>query len=274
MALSNHALRIIVASITIPIIISAAYFGGIFFLFFVLVITIVSYYEFCTIVKNKKISANMTLGLAGITIILINYYRTFIDIYPFLLFFSLILFLVELFRNRGSFVSNIGATLLGVIYLGLLGSSIIGIREFYPNIGTLYERGGYLMISIFASIWLCDSAAFWGGSKLGKHKLFPRVSPNKSWEGSIFGFFFSVIVLILAKIFILDFLSYTNAIIIGIIIGIFGQLGDLIESLIKRDTGVKDSSGLIPGHGGMFDRFDSLFYTAPVILLYLTYIGR
>jgi len=274
MALSNHTLRIIVAIITIPVIISAAYFGSVYFLLFVLAITIVSYYEFCTIVKNKEISANITLGIAGIIIFLINFYRTFIDIYSFLLLFTIILFLVELFRNRGSVVLNAGATLLGVFYLGLFGSSIIGIREFYPNIGILYERGGYLMITVFASIWICDSAAFWGGSKLGKHKLFPRVSPNKSWEGSIFGFFFSIIVLILAKFLILGFLSLTNAIIIGIIIGIFGQLGDLIESLIKRDTGVKDSSGLIPGHGGMFDRFDSLFYTSPVILLYLTYFGR
>lgn len=274
MSLSNHAVRIIVAVVTIPVIIAAAYLGGIFFLSFVLAITVISYYEFCFMVKNKKISANITLGLAGIIIILVDYYRSFIDIYSFLLFFSIILFLVELFRNRGSVVLNAGVTLLGVFYLGLFGSAIIGIREFYPDISNLYGRGGYLMISIFASIWICDSAAFWGGSKLGKHKLFPRVSPNKSWEGSIFGFLFSVIVLILAKIIFLDFLSLADALFIGIIIGIFGQIGDLIESLIKRDTGVKDSSGLIPGHGGMFDRFDSLFYASPVILLYLTYIGR
>ena len=138
--------------------------------------------------RNKDISANKTFGLIGIIILLINYYRTFIDIYSFLFLFSVILFLIELFRNRGSAVLNIGATLLGVFYLGIFGSSIIGIREFYPNVGSLYQRGGFLMISIFAAIWLCDSAAFWAGSKLGKHKLFPRVSPNKSWEGSIFGF--------------------------------------------------------------------------------------
>ncbi len=274
MSLSNHALRIIVAVITIPIIITAAYLGGIYFLFFVVAITTISYFEFCLMVKHKEISANRAFGLFGIVILLVNYYRPFIDIYSFLLFFSVILFLIELFRNRGSAILNIGATLLGVFYLGLFGSSIIGIREFYPNIDTLYHRGGYIMISVFAAIWICDSAAFWAGRKLGKHKLFPRVSPNKSWEGSIFGFLFSVIVLILAKILILDFISFTDAVIIGIIIGIFGQLGDLIESLIKRDNGVKDSSGLIPGHGGMFDRFDSLFYTSPVILLYLTYISR
>ena len=274
MSLSNHAVRVIVAVVTIPVIVAAAYFGNVYFLFFVAAITAVSYYEFCIMVKNKKIFANKTFGLIGILILLVNFYRTFIDIYSFLLIFSIILFLTELFRNRGSAILNIGATLLGVFYLGLFGSSIIGIREFYPNIGELYQRGGYLMISIFAAIWICDSAAFWAGRKLGKHKLFPRVSPNKSWEGSIFGFLFSVLVLFLAKILVLDFLSITNALIIGAIIGIFGQVGDLIESLIKRETGVKDSSSLIPGHGGMFDRFDSLFYTSPVILLYLTYFGR
>jgi phosphatidate cytidylyltransferase len=274
MILSNHAVRVIVAVITIPVIITAAYLGSFYFFVFVLAITLISYYEFCNMVKNKDVYANLTLGFIGITAILLNFYRAFISIYSILLFFIIILFFVELFRNRKSALLNIGTTLAGVFYLGLFGSAIIQIREFYPNVGEMYERGAYLMISIFASIWLCDSAAFWGGSKLGKHKLFQRVSPNKSWEGSIFGFLFSILVLFLAKILILNFLSITNALIIGAIIGIFGQIGDLIESLIKRETGVKDSSALIPGHGGMFDRFDSLFYASPVILLYLTYFGK
>jgi phosphatidate cytidylyltransferase len=274
MPLSNHVVRVIVAVITIPVIIAAAYVGRFYFFAFVLAITLISYYEFFIMVKNKDVYANLILGLIGITAILFNFYIPLINIYSILLLFIIILFLVELFRNRKSALLNIGTTLAGVFYLGLFGSAIIQIREFYPNVGELYDRGGYLMISIFASIWLCDSAAFWGGSKLGRHKLFPRVSPNKSWEGSIFGFLFSILVLFLAKILILDFLSLANALIIGVIIGIFGQIGDLIESLIKRETGVKDSSALIPGHGGMFDRFDSLFYASPVILLYLTYFGR
>jgi len=104
---------------------------------------------------------------------------------------------------------------------------------------------------------------------MGKHKLFPRVSPQKSWEGAVFGFVFSILTMLLAKVIILDFLSWTSVVILGIIIGIIGQIGDLVESLFKRDAGVKDSSNLIPGHGGIFDRFDSLLYSAPVILLYL-----
>ena len=116
-----------------------------------------------------------------------------------------------------------------------------------------------------------SSAAFFGGTALGRHKLFPRVSPNKSWEGAIFGFLFAVITLILLKPVILNFLNWTNILVIGAIIGVVGQIGDLIESLIKRDAGVKDSSKLIPGHGGIFDRFDSILFTAPVVLLYLKY---
>ena len=132
----------------------------------------------------------------------------------------------------------------------------------------LYTEAGYLIISIFASIWVCDSAAYFIGSALGKHKLFPRVSPKKSWEGAIAGFIFAVVTLIAARELLLDILSLTDAVIIGILIGIFGQLGDLVESLLKRDAGVKDSSSIIPGHGGIFDRFDSILFTVPIVYLY------
>lgn len=181
--------------------------------------------------------------------------------------------IIELFRNYGSAILNISTTLLGIFYFGLFGSTLVGIREFYPNIDGLYNNGGYLIISIFASIWICDSAAFFGGTALGKHKLFPRVSPKKSWEGAVFGFVFAILAMILAKYLVLDFLLLKDSIAIGFITGTFGQIGDLAESLLKRDAGVKDSSGLIPGHGGIFDRFDSLLFSAPLIYLYLIYLA-
>jgi phosphatidate cytidylyltransferase len=121
-------------------------------------------------------------------------------------------------------------------------------------------------------IWICDTAAFHFGVALGKHKLFPRVSPNKSWEGSIFGFIFAIATAVAAKYIVLDYLSLPQSVVIGCIVGIFGQLGDLIESLLKRDAGVKDSSHIIPGHGGAFDRFDSLLLTAPLVYLYIDFI--
>jgi phosphatidate cytidylyltransferase len=204
-------------------------------------------------------------------VLIVNQFKHFIDVYTIIIISSLLLLILELFRNKGSAILNLGAAYLGIFYIGLFTTSLLGLREFYPHINGLYERGGYLIISVLASIWVGDSAAYYGGTALGKHKLFPRVSPNKSWEGAVFGFIFSVGTMILAKLIVLDFLSWNNVIAIGVIIGIIGQIGDLVESLLKRDAGVKDSSSIIPGHGGVFDRFDSLLFVAPAVWFYLRY---
>lgn len=269
MALGNTTQRVLVSFIAIPVIIAASYFGGVYFFLFAAFIAVVSFYEFCRFVKNKDIYPNLWAGIIFILLLLINEFFHYLDIYSLILLLIVLLTLFELFRNKGSAIINIGTTLLGILYVGFFSDALLSIREFYPRIEYLYVRGGYLIISILATIWICDSAAFFGGISLGKHKLFPRVSPKKSWEGAAFGFVFAILSMLLAKVIILDFLSWSSVIILGIIIGTIGQIGDLIESLFKRDAGVKDSSSLIPGHGGIFDRFDSLLYTAPVILLYL-----
>jgi phosphatidate cytidylyltransferase len=271
MSPGNTTKRVLVSLIGIPVILALCYLGSVYFFTFVLAIALISFYEYSLIVKAKGAHTNIWLGFLGIIFLLVNQVGHVFHTYPFLVILLLLLLSVELFRNNGSVIFNIGSTLLGIFYIGLFAGSLLGIREFYPSIGDLYTRGGCLIISMFVGIWVCDSAAFFGGSALGKHKLFPRVSPNKSWEGAVFGFLFAVISIILLKPVILNFLSWTNIIVLGIIIGTVGQIGDLVESLIKRDAGVKDSSGLIPGHGGIFDRFDSILFTAPVILLYLKY---
>ena len=178
------------------------------------------------------------------------------------------LFLIELFRKKNSAIFNTGSTLAGIFYIGLFSSALIKIRELYNISSFIYDRGGLIIISLLLTIWICDSAAFFIGSPFGKHKLYPRISPNKSWEGAIAGFVFSIFTVIALKSIMLDFLSWRDIIIMGVVVGVFGQIGDLIESLIKRDANVKDSSSLIPGHGGLFDRFDSLLFTAPIIYLY------
>lgn len=274
MSLSNNTTRVIVGVVSIPVIVAISYFGGIYFLLFALGIVLLAFYEFAVMSKKKGAFPNLWLGLIGVSFFIINRYFPLFDTYSFLLLFISLLTLIELFRDKGSAIFNIGTTLAGVFYVGLFASALIALREFYPNIEGIYSRGGFIIISVFASIWICDSAAYWGGTSLGKHKLFERVSPKKSWEGAIFGFFFAIAGMILAKIFLLDFLSWQNAAAIGIIVGTIGQAGDLIESLFKRDAGVKDSSALIPGHGGIFDRFDSLFYVAPFVFLYLKYFSR
>lgn len=273
MSMGNTAIRIIVSLIAIPVIVMLIYFGGVYFLSFVLIISGISFYEFSIMAKTKGANLNLNLGLLAVIFLIVNQYRFFISPYHFLIFFFLLLSIIELFRNNGSAILNLGATLLAVFYFGIFGSTLIGIREFYPNFDVLYLNGGYLVISIIATIWICDSAAFFGGTALGKHKLFLRVSPKKSWEGAIFGFISAVLAMLLAKYLVLDFLSLKDSIALGVILGVFGQVGDLIESLLKRDAAVKDSSNLIPGHGGIFDRFDSLLFTAPIIYMYLRYFA-
>jgi phosphatidate cytidylyltransferase len=270
MPMSNTATRVIVSIIAIPAIILGCYFGRYYFLAFVLIIGVISYYEFWVFIKKKDIDANFFVGVISVTLIIINTYTNIIDIYFLLVFVLIVLTAVELFRNKGSAIINLGATLLGILYFGLFASALLAIREFYT---IDYIQGGLFIISILFSIWLCDSAAFFGGTAMGRHKLFPRVSPNKSWEGASFGLLLAVIAMVISKMVIIDFLSWLDVIVIGLIVGFIGQVGDLIESLFKRDAGVKNSSEMIPGHGGIFDRFDSLLYTSPAVLLYIKYLS-
>jgi len=200
-------------------------------------------------------------------LIILNAYFNFAEFIHLVFVIVFLSFLYELFRNEKSAILNVGVNLIGIFYIGLFVSSFISIREYFQD----YQHGGFLMISMLATIWICDSAAYFFGLSFGKHRLFLRVSPKKSWEGAISGFVFSIITMLVAKLVIVDFLSWQNVIIIGIILGTVGQIGDLIESLLKRDAGVKDSSNIIPGHGGVFDRFDSLIYSAPIVFLYIRY---
>ena len=273
MPLSNSLTRVIVAVLAIPLILAVCYFGKYYFLAFALGIALISFYEFSMMAKTKGMNINLWFGILGILFVVLNQYFHFpLDNYHFLILYAVIVCLLELFRNNGSAIHNLSCTLFGVVYMGLFAASLVGLREFYPPLEEQYNNGGFLVISILASIWICDSAAYYGGTALGKHKLFPRVSPKKSWEGAVFGFVFAVLTMIAAKFIVLDFLDWNTIIVLGVIIGIIGQLGDLVESLLKRDAQIKDSSNIIPGHGGIFDRFDSLLLTAPVIFLYLIYI--
>jgi len=206
--------------------------------------------------------------------------------------FVFLVILIELFRNNGSAILNISTTLFGVLYISLFLGMLIATRELFEwehfnsfflthsfneimngneNAFSPNSRiwGGLFIFSVFVSIWVCDSAAYFAGRAIGKNKLFQRVSPNKTWEGAIAGFIFAILTMVAAKYTVLQFLPLYHAVIIGIFVGTVGQVGDLCQSLLKRDSGIKDSSALIPGHGGFFDRFDSIIFISPIIYLYV-----
>jgi phosphatidate cytidylyltransferase len=209
-----------------------------------------------------------------------------------LLLFVPTILLAELVRGKPNALANAGVTVLGPAYVSLFSGALLGIRELFdaehfpvfrvfgvsaasPPAGVLSTLDGWgaaTVVTIFAAIWVCDSSAYFAGRALGKHKLFERVSPNKTVEGAIAGFVGAVAAFLVSRAFFLPYLTFGEAAVCGMIVGVFGQAGDLVESLFKRDAGVKDSSHLIPGHGGVLDRFDSLVFVSPILYLYLDFI--
>ncbi len=175
------------------------------------------------------------------------------------------LFLLEIFRKSESPFQNIAITILGVIYITIPLALFTSIA-FMPFQGVSWHPG--MMLGYFFLLWSSDSGAYATGKLLGKHKLFERISPSKTWEGSLGG---GVLVCLVAYC-ISHFdtgLQWNQWIHLSIIIIITGTFGDLVKSMMKRSLHVKDSGNILPGHGGMLDRFDSLMGSAPFVFCYV-----
>lgn len=154
--------------------------------------------------------------------------------------------------------------LVGMLYLGWMLSYYVALRGL--------EQGREWVFLVLLSTFACDIAALFTGRAWGKHRMAPKISPGKTWEGATGGFIAALAVaLILYTLLDISNLGYANAVLIGCFIGIFAQLGDLVESMLKRRAGVKDSGTLIPGHGGILDRADSLVFTGIIAYYYVTW---
>lgn len=169
-------------------------------------------------------------------------------------------FMWVLFRGRQPYIANVATTLLGMVYCGWFPLHLIFLRDLSCD---KYDSGLGFVVLMFTAILLTDIGCYYIGTKFGKHKLAPVISPNKTIEGSIGGMFFAILGALIVGYFIE--LQWYLAIAAGIICTIFGQIGDLCESLIKRDAGVKDSGTSLPGHGGFLDRTDSFVLTIPIM---------
>lgn len=183
------------------------------------------------------------------------------------------LFISGLYTKSGDSVNDWAYTMLSQMYIALPLSTInvIAFRQAADGLNYYY----YLLpLSIFIFLWTNDTGAYCTGSLFGKHKLFPRISPAKSWEGSIGG---GILVLIVASIMYyiesqgenLSGLNLIEWLGLGLVVVVFGTLGDLVESLLKRTLGIKDSGNILPGHGGILDRFDSSLMAIPASVVYL-----
>ena len=225
-------------------------------------------YEFFRLSSAKKIFpiSFAYVGIfSGILLPYITYlYRPTGGIWEMIFFIVILitLFIIHFARKESKNAVNlIAVTLFAIFYIGWFFTFLVKVR--------FLEDGHKLVAYLLLVTKSGDIGAYLIGSNFGRHKLIPRISPNKSVEGAIGGFIFSIACAILSRYFI-SWMSFSFVLISGILIGIFAQLGDLAESLIKRDYEVKDSSVFFPGLGGMLDLIDSILFTAPIFYICLT----
>ena len=269
--------RAITGSLFVLVLLTAMYFGQLssFVLFFVIVLLGTD--EFYTLVKkSKEVKPVKFIGLL-ISILLFSIFALVaqdqiqIKYIVIPLGLSFIVFLIELYRKSKSPFVNIAYTLLACIYVALPFGLLYHLG-FYQNNQFQSEFSHHILWGFFFILWANDTGAYLSGRFFGKHKLFERISPKKTWEGSIGGGILGIVVAYVSSIYFTE-LNLTEWIIVAIITVIFGGLGDLVESMLKRSLNIKDSGNILPGHGGILDRFDGLFLSVPFIYCYLVMIS-
>ncbi|MCD6117668.1 phosphatidate cytidylyltransferase [bacterium] len=269
MNVKDFTTRFLVALFGIPVIFIAALIGKEVFLIFVDIVMLAALVEFYLMVKNIGVFPQTAGGVIFLLLSSLDiYFYHGRSLLLLLIFFIILTLLSELLSNNINKAENAAWTITGAVYVGLL-MFFLQLRDIPEHFNIPYITGGKIIIVIFSIIWTCDTAAYIFGSSFGKHKLASKISPKKTVEGAVAGLITGTGMTILLGYLLLPELILINYIIIGIIIGIFGQLSDLVESMFKRAAGVKDSSNLLPGHGGMLDRFDNPILSVPVIYAYL-----
>jgi phosphatidate cytidylyltransferase len=242
-----------------------------FFLFFALLI-VGSLWEFYNISellgKHPQKISGITIGIV-VFLFSFLYSSGYVETETMLLIILGILYLIisELYRKHQEPFENIASTIMGIIYIA------VPISMLWPIVfrDNIYQFNYHLILSYFIIIWTYDSFAYLTGVVLGKTKLFERISPKKSWEGAIGGFVFALLAAYILSRFFNELTMY-QWFVFAAITTVFGTFGDLAESLLKRSADIKDSGNILPGHGGLLDRFDAMFLAIPALYLYLQFI--
>lgn len=302
--MSELTKRVLVAALGIPLALFIILVGSYPFFLTLSAISMIALLEFYTLAEKKNYYPQKINGIVFSIIIQTIFFIQFSNLAklsPFMIaivaykLFVIVVMITEMYSQNPNKIANVSITVFGLSYISIFFITFYILREFnqflmlfdlhvksqaisgnFTLLRKLLEiepdRWSYLIISMLGAIWICDSAAYFIGSAIGKHKLFERVSPKKTIEGAVAGFIFAIASFVgLGKLFLPE-LSVVHFVWCGAIVGIIGQYGDLAESMIKRDVQVKDSSNLLPGHGGALDRFDSILFVAPSIFIYLCFV--
>ena len=272
--MSNLQKRILTAIVAVPSILFILYLGGIPFFLFISGLIVLGIIEYFKLIENYDKKPNFYLTLFGSLLLAVgSYFCSFVlmTIFTFVIFMILILRLNP--NDISDFIHKIGISVFPILYFGWFLSHAILLRnigydsnvlEYSKNEMGLQSPGFFFIVIVFACTFLNDTGAFFVGRRFGENKLSPKISPGKTIEGTIGGIFLSVVAAYVFNIFFSSPLSWEWCVLYGIVIGVSAVFGDLVESTLKRGAGVKDSGGIVPGHGGILDRFDSFFFVFPV----------
>jgi phosphatidate cytidylyltransferase len=249
-----------------------AYSPSAFFFIFVAVGIAVAQFEFYSLFFRRRSSPSVLVGiLLGFLVVFGFYDRASsgaFSTYPggILALTVMSVLIYELFFHAEiqNSLAEASVILLGIFYVAWLLGYLVLLRGL--------SNGRLFVLFLFLTTWSGDAGAYYTGKILGKRKLYPTVSPNKTVEGALGGWIVSIMIAFVSKMVFLPMLSTTDAIRLGALLGVVGQVGDLVESIFKRSAGIKDSGSLIPSHGGLLDKIDSLTFNTPVLFYYLILI--
>ena len=284
--MNNLLKRVIVGLIGIPLIIWLIIQGGLLFYIPFILVTLIALTELYSLYGAKGFRPNKSIGIIiGLFWMICSAYYDSIPAHYYIMLLSIAVLatltselIISYNKNESVPSAAVAATLGGIIYVPVLMSSLFLLRNIssgtFPNImsffdSTSLEPGALIVLLVFVGVWSSDSFAYFGGMLFGKTPLIPHVSPKKTVEGAIIGFVCSVICMMTFTYFLIPRFPLFIMLIGSLLLALVAPIGDLVESLLKRDAHIKDSSGILPGHGGLFDRFDSFIFAAPFFYIFL-----
>ena len=270
--MSNLTQRLLTAALGIPVVALLTFLGGYWFVFMVALLVAGAQYEFYAIHSPRLSKRHFVCGLL-IGLILVVQQAVTVDLLPLCLILLIGIFVFDTLDTRlENGWDELAWMMIGIFYPAVLFSFAVNLRnnwgEYLTDLESILLLGGLLVI-----VWVTDSMAYFTGRAIGKTPLAPNISPKKTWEGTLGGFAGAVLFAVALKLFLLPFLSWTNILVCALIGGIGGQVGDLVESRLKRSFGIKDSGNILPGHGGVLDRIDGLIFAFPLYYFYLSRFG-
>jgi phosphatidate cytidylyltransferase len=255
--------RVLTALVGIPVLLYLVHHGGLAFSIFITGIAALCCYEYALMLRlgGRPVHFALTI-LLGAALAACAAFGG-----PLALVLTAGVFavaVVETFSPVHS-MDRAALTLFGALFAGWMPAHLALIRDVRPH-------GEAFLFMLFVTVWVMDTSAYAAGHAMGRHLLAPVLSPKKTWEGAVAGFLSAVVVCLAFQHFVLkDALSLPMAAALGVLIGVTGQVSDLAKSIVKRDVGAKDSGALLPGHGGVFDRFDSYILAAPAVYYVLSF---